>query len=221
MNPSQTIFLASEAEILSGDFHPLIEQIGSTEGLALVELVNSSLLLDRTHDFAGLKLFLENYRAQLLVPLELPLICQAFAHASRNEFSELIALDQQQTHEPRQEMFFSASKRIGKLQLKRLRPLRDQRGLQRYLRAVDSGQAHAWHTIIYGVTLASFSMPLRQGLLNYSARVLSGFVQSSGGFERFPRLDCDALIEENLATIPPEIDRALLSGKLTHKIQIP
>ena len=220
MNPSQNILSASKAELLSGDFHPLMEQVGSAEGLALVELVNASLQLDRVHDFAGLKRFLENYRAQQLVPLELPLICRAFAHASRNEFKELIALDQQQTHEPRQAMFVSASQRIGKLQLKRLRPLRDQRGLQRYLRAVDEGRANAWHTIIYGVTLASFSMPLRQGLLNYSARVLSGFVQSSGGFERFPQHDCDALIEENLATIPPEIDRALLTGQINPKIQI-
>lgn len=221
MNPSQTILNANEAEILSGDFHPLLDQIGSAEGLALVGVVNASLVLEPTHDFTGLKRFLENYRTQLLVPLELPLICQAFAHASRNEFSELISLDQQQAHETRLEMFVSASKRIGKVQLRRLRPLRDQRGLQRYIRAVDAGEASAWHTIVYGVTLASFSMPLRQGLLNYSARVLSGFVQSSGGFDRFAQLDCETLIEENLAAIPPEIDRALLSGKLSPNIQFP
>ncbi len=221
MNPPQTIFNASETEILSGDFHPLIERIGSAEGSALVEMVNASLLIECARDFAGLKRFLESYRGQLLVPVELPLICQAFAHASRNEFSELITLDQQQAHDTRLKIFSSASKRIGKMQLKRLRPLRDQRGLQRYLRAVDDGDANAWHTMIYGVTLASFSMPLRQGLVNYSARVLSGFVQSSGGFEKFPQPDCDALIEENLSRILPEIDHALIKASLNPKIQIP
>ena len=198
-----------EAENLMGDFHPLIDQLGGADGLKLTGAVNASLRLDHVKDLAGLKRFLETYRTQLLAPIELPLICEAHAHASRNEFSELISLDQQIARDSRFEIFASASKRVGEIQLKRLRPLRDQRGLQRYIRAVDAGEAHAWHTLVYGITLASFSLPLRQGLQNYAQQTLRGFVRSAANAHRFAEPDCENLLSEISATIPGMIDGLL------------
>lgn len=220
MRPLQTI-LAPNPEKLFEDFHPLMDQIGSTEGLNTAGAVNASLRLDSIKTLDDLRKFLENYRTQLLVPLELPLICRAYAHASKNEFSELLEMDQQLTIESRLDLFASASKRIGQIQMKRLRPLRDQRGLQRYLRAVDSGEAHAWHTLVYGITLASFSLPLRQGLLNYSEQVLNGFVRSCGNHSRFPQEDCQKLLEQNVSEIPPLIDGLLTNCQFVPQIQIP
>ncbi|MEO5804770.1 MAG: urease accessory UreF family protein [Verrucomicrobiota bacterium] len=209
MKPTQTRFAAVEAENLLGDFHPLVNQIGSTDGLKLAGAANASLHLDGVKDFAALKIFLENYRTQLLGPIELPLICQAYQHASRSEFSELISLDQQIARDARLDFLATASKRVGQIQLKRLRPLRDQRGLQRYIRAVDSGDAHGWHTLVYGITLASFSFPLRQGLLSYAQQTLDGFVRSSGGANRFSQPDCETLLAEIVATVPRMIDSVL------------
>lgn len=198
-----------EAENLLGDFHPLLDQLGCADGLKLSGSVNASLQLDGVNDLASLKKFLETYRTKLLAPIELPLICEAHAHASRNEFSELISLDQQIARDSRLEIFAAASKHIGEIQLKRLRPLRDQRGLQRYIRAVDAGEAHAWHTLVYGITLASFSLPLRQGLQNYAQQTLRGFVRAAANAHQLAEPDCENLLMEIGATIPEMIDGLL------------
>jgi urease accessory protein UreF len=209
MKPSQKNIASMEAENLLGDFHPLIDQLGTADGLQLAGEVNAALRLDLVKDLAGLKTFLETYRAQLLAPVELPLICAAYFHASRNEFSELLLLDQQVARDSHFEVFSAASKRVGDLQLKRLRPLRDQRGLQRYIRAVEAGQAHAWHTLVYGITLASFSLPLRQGLQNYAQQTLRGFVRAAANAHRLAEQDCENLLSEIGAAIPGMIDGLL------------
>lgn len=206
MKPTQTKLAAVEAENLLGDFHPLVDQIGSAEGLNSAGAVNSSFHLGDVKNFTQLKTFLENYRKQLLAPIELPLICQAYQHASRGEFCELISLDQEISRDARLDFFASASKRVGQIQLKRLQPLRDQRGLQKYLRSVDAGESHGWHTLVYGITLASFSFPLRQGLLNYAQQTLEGFIRSSGGAKRFSQTEVDNLLAEMIAPVPHTID---------------
>ncbi len=209
MKPPQTILAPNLEENFFGDSHPLMEQIGASDALMLAGDVNASLRLDRVTTLAGLKSFLESYRADILVPLELPLICRSYAHASKNEFLELTALDQQLVSEPRLEFFASASKRIGRIQLKRLRPLRDQRGLQRYLRSVDSGEAHAWHTLVYGITLASFSLPLRQGLLNYSEKVLDGFVIPASERLALTEIQTQELLGKTRSGIPHAMELAM------------
>ncbi len=220
VRPPQTNLASNQPEPFLGDFYALAEQVGSADDLALAGDVNASLRLDHVTDLAGLEAFLENYRTQLLLPVELPLICRAYSHASRNEFSELLSLDRQLTNEARFDLFSSASKRIGQIQLKRLRPLRDQRGLQRYITAVDLGEAHAWHTVVYGITLASFSLPLRQGLMNYAGQVLNGFVRSSGSLSRFCPTETHRLLDENIAAIPPLIDNLLSDCQFVPRIQI-
>jgi len=54
-------------------------------------------------------------------------------------------------------------RRVGQSQLKRFRSLRDHRLVQRYLKAVGEGRAHGWHTLVYGITLSVYSLPLIQG----------------------------------------------------------
>lgn len=209
MKASQTKIASMEVENLLGDFHPLIDQMGSPGGLKLAGSVNASLRLDHVGNFADLEKFLKNYMAQLLAPVELPLIFKAHGHASRNEFCELISLDQQVAREARLEVFATASQRIGQFQLQRLRPLRDQRGLQRYIRAVDSGEANAWHTLVYGITLASFSLPLRQGLQNYGQQTLSGFIRSANRTLHAEEKNCEFLLQELSAELPAILDQLL------------
>jgi hypothetical protein len=153
---------------LIGDPHPLLEQLGSTEDLVLSSAVSASVEFRGVADLPGLRRFLEAYQTQILSPLELPVIVSAYGHASRNEFREMLALDSRLAKEPAVRDFAAASCRVGQRQLSRLRPLRDEKLVQRYLAAIERGEAKGWHTLVYGLSLAVYSMPLRQGLQNYA-----------------------------------------------------
>src|SRR6266545_6373339 len=178
-----------------GDVAPLAERIGSAEGL--VALGNAAAQEGhRVPDGPSLRAFLCEYHSRILVPLELPAICRAHGHAARYEIRELIELDRQLADEPLLQKFATASQRVGKTQLKRLRPLRDQRLVQRYLHAVQTGEAHAWHTVVYGVILSLYSLPLRQCLLSYAQQTTLGFIRCAAGRLRLTAAGCQDLLSE-------------------------
>jgi len=192
----QTRLALSEAAEWLADWHPLAEQLGSADGLAALGSVSTLLRLRPVHDLRSLRRFLVSYLAQVLVPLELPSIQAAFGHAQRNELRELIGLDQQLAHKPVLRSFADASQRVGQGQLQKLRPLRDQRLVQRYLAAVDAGLAHGWHTLVYGLTLEIYSLPLRQGLLGYAHQTTRGFIYSAARMLRLSERQCRDLFDE-------------------------
>ncbi len=166
----------SPAELL-GDAHPLLDQLGSPDELAVTSTLSSAMDFSRVRDLASLRAFLDTYSAQVLQPIELPAIVAAHQHAARGEARELVALDQRLAQEIIIRDFAAASCRVGQRQLSKLRPLRDQRVVQRYLAAIESGDARGWHTLVYGVSLAMFSVPLRQGLQNYIEQTTHGFIE--------------------------------------------
>ena len=106
--------------------------------------------------------------------------------------------------------FATASQRVGKTQLKRLRPLRDQRLVQRYLHAVQTGEAHAWHTLVYGIILSIYSLPLRPSLLNYAQQTTLGFIRSAAVPLRLTGADCEDLMSEEGSGFPEAVNRLLL-----------
>src|SRR5437667_1439492 len=178
-----------------GDLAPLAAQIGSAEGLAALSGAVPRKF-HRVKDLASLRCFLLDYHSEVLIPLELPAICRAHGHASRYEIRELIELDRQLAREMLLQRFATASQRVGKTQLKRLRPLRDQRLVQRYLRAVQAGEAQAWHTVVYGLVLSPYSLPLPQGLLSYAQQTMRGFVRSAAGHLQLSPAECEALMSD-------------------------
>ncbi len=198
----------SPAELL-GDAHPLLEQLGGAEDFALTSTVADAMELRRVSDLPSLRSFLEAYRAQVLVPVELPAIVAAYGHAARGEWQELLVLDARLTQANAIRKFALASCRVGQRQLSRLRPMRDQRLVQRYLAAIAEGQARGWHTLVYGVSLAMFSLPLRQGLQNYIEQTTRGFIDSSAKSLRLAEADCAVLLREQSAQLPPAIEFAL------------
>jgi urease accessory protein UreF len=111
----------------------------------------------------------------------MPAIARARFHAGLGHARELIALDRELDAKPVLPAFASASRRIGRAQLERLHPLRDERTVQRYLAAVEAGRAAGWHTLVYGITLAVYSVPLRQGLLAYARAALSALALAASG----------------------------------------
>jgi urease accessory protein UreF len=209
----QSQLALSDAAEWLGDWHPLAEQLGSTDGLVELSSVSASLRLAPVHNLPSLRRFLRDYQAQILLPLELPAIQCAHGHAARNEVRELIAFDRHLAEEPILQTFASASHRVGQNQLRKLRPLRDQRVVQRYLDAVESGEASGWHTLVYGLTLAVYSLPLRQGLLGYGHQTTRGFIYSAARMLGLSEHQCRDLFDTLCAGLPNAVE-ALLAPKV-------
>lgn len=192
-----------------GDWHPLAEQLGSADGLLTLSSVSRELRLPPVHDAASLEGALREYRAQILLPVELPAILASHGHASRNELRELLILDQALQEQPILQKFAAASRRVGQAQLQKLRPLRDQRFVKRYLQAVDDGVAHGWHTLVYGLTLEIYSLALRQGLLGYAHQTTRGFIYSAARMLHLSERQCRDLFETLCVGLPEAVDELL------------
>lgn len=188
-----------------GDAHPLVEQLGSADGLASLHALADSLAARPVANLPALRDFLRAYFDRILLPHELPAIQQAFTHAGRNEVRELIVFDRQLAEEPRLRELAGASRRVGQAQLQKLRPLRDERGVQRYLAAVESHQAHGWHTLVYGLTLAVYSLPLRPGLLGYAHQTTRSFIQCTARPLQLTEADCRTLFAELCDPLPAAV----------------
>ena len=199
---------SSPAELM-GDPHPLLEQLGAPDEVAATGVVVPTAEFRRVSDLPSLRRFLDTYRTEILVPIELPAIVAAYQHASRGESRELIALDQQLGKEAAIRQFAASSCRVGQRQLGKLRPMRDQRVVQRYLEAIDGGKASGWHTVVYGVSLAMFSLPLRQALQHYVEQTTGGFIQSAARSLRLRERDCEALLAAHSSETPGAIACAL------------
>lgn len=195
MNWPQPQLAHDPAEWL-GDAHPLVEQLGQADGLASLQDVSLALRTRPVASLGALREFLLVYRERVLLPHEMPAIRTAYEHASRNELRELIAFDQILAARLVVREFGSASRRVGRGQLQKLRPLRDERLVQRYLAAVERNEANGWHTLVFGLTLMVYSLPLRQGLLGYAHQTLRGFIQSAAQGIAATDAECRELFEE-------------------------
>ena len=188
---------------LRGDPGLLLAHLSAPDEAGALSLAALALPQQGIRSLSALRGFLEEYRRELLVPVELPAIRQAWLHASRYETRELIALDRKLADEPRLKEFAAASYRVGQRQLNRLRPLRDLRLVNRYREAIERGQAHGWHTLVYGVALNVFSLPLRQGLAAYASRTLFGFIERVARPLALTTGQCADLHERACAPLPP------------------
>lgn len=206
----QTQLALNDAADWLGDWHPLAEQLGSADGLLTLGSVSTELRLPPVHDAVSFERALREYQLQILLPLELPAIQAAHGRVSRNELRELITLDQELLAEPRLQRFAGASRRVGHAQLQKLRPLKDQRIVKRYLHAVDTGLAHGWHTLVYGLTLEIYSLPLRQGLLGYAHQTTRGFIYSAARMLRLSERECRDLFERLCVGLPEAVETLLV-----------
>lgn len=189
-----------------GNWHPLAEQLGSANGLVALSDISVSMQVPLVHDLASLKHFLASYQKQLLLPIELPAIQRAFDHTCRHEVRELAEFDRQLANEAALKPFAEASIRIGQTELLKLRPLRDERIVRRYLEYVERNEANAWHTLVYGMTLALYSIPLRQGLLGYGYQTTRGFIYSASKALQLSEKDCRALLNELCDNLPAAVE---------------
>lgn len=188
--------LATDPAEWLGQWHPLAAQLGSADGLVALAGLTAALNLPPVADFETLRQFIQGYHDRVLRPIELPAILRAHNHAAAFELRELIAFDQELAKCAELQPLAEASRRAGRFHLEQLRPLRDDRFVRRYLAAMDEGQANAWHTLVYGLTLSVYSLPLRQGLVNYAAQTTRGFIQLGVTGLNYSEADCRALFDE-------------------------
>ena len=190
--------MAVGADEMLGDVRALAEQAGAARGtLMLVAPV-----LPDIASVPALRDFVAAYTRETLVQREWPMVLRAWQFAREGKARELIALDREWSAWQRDVAFAEASFRVGQRQLNKLRPLRHERVVQRYAAAVEAGEARGWHPLVYGVTLAVFNLPLRQGLVNYAAQTLGGLVDSAERRHRLPTDDCQALLDEANGRLP-------------------
>jgi urease accessory protein UreF len=188
--------IAQEIEdgAVRGDFRALGRVLGSTntDGCLDAAVLSGSICRNGSQ----LRDFVLNYQRTTLLPLEMPLIREAYRRASRRETRELVKLDASFSAKRLPPEMASASRRIGRRHLRAMRPMRDERITRRYLAEVEAGRANGWHTVVYGLFLALHSLPLRQGLLNYARQTQAGFILSAAGRGNVSEVEAEAMIDE-------------------------
>ncbi len=192
----------------AGGLHPYAAQLDVLEGVLCVDALARALGTGRVTTALELSVLLERYRVTLLEPVELTAITTAHRHATRGEAQELIALDEALagTH-PEWTHLAPASQRFGTDHLTRLRPLRDERVVQRYLEATRQSRAPANHPVVFGLTMAVFSIAPRQGLTDYAQSALEAVVAAAAGKLKITQKDRTTLINRSQTRLPEAIER--------------
>ena len=132
--------------------------------------------IETVSDLRGLRLFLERYERDILRPIELPAVQSAYWFANRGQFRELLELDAELSANVSLMPFARASLSVGREQLRLLKPMYDQRMMQRFRKCVVAGEARGWNPIVFGMFLSIHSVPVREGLLQFGRQIWSGFV---------------------------------------------
>lgn len=189
----------------------LLEQLGSTEGLSGLSQAVLEYQRKRNQDVATTRRALQAYSHSLLLPLELPTVMRAWRLASQGHTRELIALDAELSQADALKPIALASQRVGRIHLKRLAPLRDHRMVQRYLQAIERGDAMGWHMVVFGIILATYSIPLRQGLVHYAHTSLRGLIHSTSAQIDIDEDKVAELQSEACAPLPAAINTIISS----------
>jgi urease accessory protein UreF len=176
-----------------------------TQWVEIARQLRSPEIIDTT----GLTSFLSLYQQRVLRAIEFPAILKAWHLTQNGHARDLIALDLELGKNPCIAAFAGPSRLIGQRQLRRLRPLRDHRVIQRYLTAVDDGQANGWHPLVFGMTLSVFSLPLYQGLMRHGEECLCGLTAAAATSHRLPQNTCRQSLNLAFAELPQTIEHAI------------
>lgn len=194
---------------LAGDTRELARRLGSPENLAELASALAASRPVAVVDSATFRRFLSDYVTTALIPVELPLVSRSFALASRGQVAELIALDRAQVPAGTAAGMAEASQRVGRKHLRAMRPLRGERRVQRYVQAVQQGRAFGWHSTVYGLALAVYSIPLRPGLQSFYGQTVRGFIDAARSSLNFEEGEVEALEREFGELLRPAIDGLL------------
>lgn len=198
-----------EASEPLGEYPSLLAALGpGGDGDAAIA-VPGTIWRERLETPEALAGFLARFHSEILVPVELPAILRAHGHTQRNEGRELIAFDGELARDARLKDFAAASRRVGRSQIRRLRPLKHSRVVQRYLAASDEGLVHNWHTLVFGMTLGLYSLPLRQGLVHYAEKTLGGFVSAIQHRHALKPAACGEILQHAVSQVPDAVNKLI------------
>lgn len=147
------------------------------------------------------EVWLGDYARAVIAGRDWPLMLRSWEFSREGEARELIALDHAWRPDESPNLA-EASWRVGRRQLSRMRPLKDHRVVQRYLAATESGSAYGWHPLVYGVVLAVYGIPLRQGLMHYAIHAASGWCDALVRQRDWIREDGELVVERVCAGLP-------------------
>jgi urease accessory protein UreF len=193
----------------AADLRALEEQLGSPDEATAIgsSAFAAGLVNVRTRE--QFRAFLANFQQEALAKNEMPTILRAYNHARRNELREIVALDQSLKDSFANEALANASQCVGRNQLRRMRALKSERIVTRYWDAVYKKDAYGWHTVVFGVVLAIYSIPLRQGLNHYAQQTIRGFLEAGAVSLRLRATEVSELESTLLTDAPTLVERAL------------
>ncbi len=200
---------AKEQGALLGEVRALLEQLGGTANLINLHAAAETLACPEVANWEVFREFINTYKVKVLYAQELEAIYRGYTHARANEGRELVLLDQELAKVLRPRPLGEASRRIGQAQLQNLAPLRGEPVAAKYHAAVREGKAEGWHTLVYGLMLAVYCIPLRQGLAGYATQILNGYVQAAGRTFSVSEEDRADLLNALCADLPQRVDSVL------------
>jgi urease accessory protein UreF len=195
----------------AADWRALEEQLGSPDEATAINSAAFASTLTNIRTAEQLRDFLTQFQNKTIAQDELPTILRAYNHARRNEVREIIELDRSLKESFPNEALANASERVGRNQLRKMRGLKTERVVTRYWDAVYKKEAHGWHTVVFGVVLAVYSIPLRQGLNHYGNQTIRGFLEAGAASLRLRAPEVNELESSLLADMPAIVERTLAS----------
>ena len=165
--------------------------------------------IEAVGDLRGLRLFLDRYEQEILRPVELPAVLSAYWFANRGQFRELLQLDAGLSANASLMPFADASLSVGREQLRLLKPMYDQRMVQRFRKCVVAGEARGWSPVVFGIFLSIHSVPVREGLVQFGTRLWSGLVNGARESCGLPEGECTELLGEYLDRLPGWIEEVV------------
>lgn len=172
--------------------------------------------LARVQSWSEFEERLSRHAREVIVARDWPVVLRAWDLAQQGLSRELVALDHSWDPGDGPGMA-EASWRVGRRQLNRLRPLRDLRVVQKYLSAIDAGTARGWHPMVFGVVMAAFGIPLRQGLVHYATQTATGWCDAVLRIREWSREEGELSVDRVCAPLsrfmPPLPNSELFVGR--------
>jgi len=165
--------------------------------------------LDRPESPAALTRLGERFRDAVLLPRELPALLATHEFARRGRSRELLKEEKKLALARDWRALVAPSRRVGGHLLSQLRPLRDERIVQRFLDAHCAGRTPGFHLTVLGVTSALFHVPPRQVLWDYALTLLDGLALTAGQRLRLAAPTRQAIVRNISQPIPPKLGSML------------
>ena len=162
-----------------GDLNPIASDDGTSISLVDPAAVSQWIGGSDLTSPEELESFLQRYHEHIFAAVEAPTIINAHSCAEQGHIREFLEMDRVLSANSLVKPFTQASCRVGRWQLRRLRPLRDHRMVKQYLEASDAGRVRSWHTLVYALVLSVYALPLRQGLVHFSTQVYESLIRNA------------------------------------------